>query len=173
MKQDEIVRFWGLQNLRRWMATDIANAAIPESAKTFLVDVGMPVQEGWTLRFDPEADILPRLSPHSSYRRFGFDDAVRLCLDEARGGAVIAVDIVDAVAPVGGQWYVNRDVVRFGACLVYYEQYRAAALETSEVEIEGVISATERLIRVEDPTAFEDANSWWPSIIQQMSHGLL
>ena len=173
MSPEEIVRFWDLQNLRRWTREDIATVAIPASAKAFLVEVGMPVQDGWSLRFDPEADVLPRLSPQSTYRRFGFDYEVRLCLDEARDGAVIAVDIVDTVAPAGGQWYVNRDVVRFGACLVYYEQYRAAALATSEAEIEAVISATEKLIRVEDPTAFEDANSWWPSIIQQMNHGLL
>jgi hypothetical protein len=37
-----------------------------------LIEVGLPYKEDWTLRFDPEADHVPRLPNKSNCRRIGF-----------------------------------------------------------------------------------------------------
>src|SRR5215468_6847370 len=60
MTRAEITGFWGPDNLARWSEAGLREVAIPDSAKSFLVEVGMPVRVDWTLRFAVPADEVAR-----------------------------------------------------------------------------------------------------------------
>ena len=165
----EIANYWGRENLKRWSESSLDDVAIPQTSKRFLIEVGLPCKEDWTLRFDPEADELPRLSNNRNCRRIGFDDFIPICLDEKCAGSVVAVETV-----VGGSdRFINSDVERFGEFLVLYQEYRKAARTVSEEEILKIIPSIEDRMRNIDPKAFDDCNNYWPVIVEQMNQGLL
>jgi hypothetical protein len=134
-----------------------------------LIEVGLPYKEDWTLRFDSEADHLPRLPKKANYRRIGFDDLVPVCLDEKRGGCVVAVE----TAVGGSKRFINSSVECFGEFLVLYQEHWKAARAVSEEEIVKFISGVEERIRKADPEAFDDPNNYWPVVVEQMNQGLL
>lgn len=134
-----------------------------------MVEIGLPYKEDWTLRFDAQADDLPRLPCKSRYRRIGFDDAVPICVDEGRGGCVVAVE-----TDIGGtERFINSSVERLGEFLILYEQYRRAARVLPEEEILKLIRTVESRMRDIDPNACEDLNNYWPIVVEQMNQGLL
>lgn len=166
---EDIMNFWGQENLKRWSESSLRGVAIPQSSKQFLIEVGLPYKEDWTLRFDPEADHLPRLPNRDNYRRIGFDDSVPVCLDEKRGGCVVAVE-----KEVGGlERFINSSVERFGEFLVVYQEYRKTARVVSEEEIIKLIPSIDERMRKTDPNAFADPDFYWPVILEQMNQGLL
>ena len=167
MERQDIIRFWGQENLRRWSEEDLRDVAIPRSSKSFLVEVGLPFREDWTLRFDRDSGPLPRLPNKSYYRRIGFDGPVPICLDEHGGGRVVAAE------HDGTARYINSSIEVFGESLVFYQQYRKEARTASDDEVQDIIAETEEHLRDADPTAFGDANNWWPVIVEQMKQGLL
>ena len=124
----EIVNFWGKDNLKRWSERSLDDAALPRTSKWFLIEVGLPCQEDWTLRFDSEADQLPSLPNKRHYRRIGFDDHVPVCLNEKQAGAVIAVETESG----GAERFMNSSVERLGEFLVLYQEYRRIARVVSE-----------------------------------------
>lgn len=169
MPHEETVKFWGYDNLKRWPESSLRDVNIPHSSKQFLMSVGLPCKEDWTLRFDPEADQLPRLPNKTSCRRIGFDDVVPICLDEERKGCVVAIE-----TDIGGtERFVNSSVERLGEFLVLYQEYRKAARTLSEAEILKLIPTIEARMRQIDPKAVDDPNNYWPVIIEQMNQGLL
>src|SRR5712691_11585156 len=169
MEREEIISFWGRDNLKRWSEANLRDVAIPRSSKSFLAEVGLPLAEKWTLRFDSKADQLPRLPNKSSCRRIGLDDVVPICLDEQHSGRIVAVE-----EGIGGtERYINSSVESFGQCLVLYQQYRTAARVSTEEDVQKVIITTEEQMRKIDPTAFRDPDNWWPVIVEQMKQGLL
>lgn len=169
MQWEQIIAFWGAENLKRWPEDSVREVSIPESSKAFLAQVGMPFREKWTLRFDPADCQLPRLPNHIYYRRLGFDDVVPICLDEQADGNVVALE-----REVGGtERYINSGVEAFGECLVYYQQYRQAVRGISGLDqIEKLIAAGESIYQT-DPSAFEHPDNWWPLILEEMHQGLL
>lgn len=168
MHTADIIRFWGRDNLRRWSEESLRDVAISASSKSFLAEVGLPLRADWTFQFDDEASWLPPLPNKPSYRRIGFDDPVPICLDERRKGCVVEVGDEFGYP----ERYFNASVELFGECLVYYQQYRLIARAT-EGDVSDLVAATEQRIRRADPTAFEDEESCWPLIIEQMSYGML
>jgi hypothetical protein len=132
------------------------------------VEVGLPCRADWTFQFDDEAIRLPRLPHKPSYRRIGFDDPVPICLDEQRNGCVVEVGDEFGYP----ERYFNSSVELFGECLVHYQQYRLIARATED-DVPDVVAATERRMRMADPAAFEDEESCWPVIIEQMTRGML
>jgi SUKH-4 immunity protein len=169
MQPEDIVSFWGKDKLKRFPEESLRDVLIPASSKSFLKDVGLPVGVDWTMRFGVDGDRLPRLSDRSQYRRIGFDDVIPICLDEQHGGQVVSVE-----QDVGGaDRRINANVQRFGECLVYYQRYRTSVQTADKDDIQKIIDATERSLRIADPTAFDDPNNWWPMIIEQMNQGLL
>jgi len=48
-----------------------------------------------------------------------------------------------------------------------------SVLGVSGDEALRLVAATEERMRSADPTAFKDAESWWPAIIEQMRDGML
>ncbi|MGO8843380.1 MAG: SUKH-4 family immunity protein [Methyloceanibacter sp.] len=169
MLHEDIVNFWGWENLKRWSEDSLRDVVIPQPSKQFLIQVGLPCNEDWTLRFDPEPDHVPRLPNKANYRRIGFDDDVPICLDEKRDGCVVAVE-----TEVGGsERFINSSVERFGHFLVLYEEYRKAARAVSEEVIVKIIPGIEERMRKADPKVFDNPNNYWPVIVEQMNQGLL
>jgi hypothetical protein len=169
MLPEDIVNFWGGENLKRWSEDSLRDVAIPQASKRFLNEVGLPCEEDWTLRFDPEGDRLPRLPDKANYRRIGFDDSVPICLDEKQDGCVVAVE-----TEVGtSERFINSDVEHFGEFLVLYQEYRNAARAVSEEEIVKIIPGIGERMHKADPKAFDDSNNYWPVIMEQMNQGLL
>lgn len=170
MAPEDIVAFWGADNLRRWSPDALRGVKIPQSSKDFLIRVGLPTKDvGWTMRFDDEAASLPRMPGKSTYRRIGFDDFVPICLDEARNGSVMLID---------PPWcaendFVNSSVEAFGQFVMWYQQYRQDGPGLTEPEVEPLIAETERRMRDRDAAAFADGNNFWPVILEQMYNGML
>ena len=166
MHPTEIVLFWKQSNLLRWPEALLKNVAIPNSAKLFLVEVGLPSGVDWTLRFDNATFDL--LEKHSGFRQFGYDDATPICFRET-DGAIVAVEIF----PMDKVIYLNASVEAFGAFLVLYQRYRTGARQFSEEDILRTIDATENEMHTEDPTALVSPNNYWSLILEQMRQGLL
>ena len=168
MSREEIVQFWGNENLRQWTVESVGDLRIPASSKTFLVEVGLPIEDSWTLQFGP-TDRVPKLGDDGRYRQIGVDDVVPICLDEEGGGQVIANETT-----LGGpERYVNASVEQFGEFLVHYERYRRAARTVAEEDIQEVIESTKASMLSIDDTAFASPENWWPVIIEQMIAGML
>jgi hypothetical protein len=168
MQRAEIIRYWGRDNLKRWSRDVLRRVTIPESSKSYLVEVGLPFRADWTFQFDDDASRLPQLPNKPSYRRIGFDDPVPICLDEERHGCVVEVGDEFGYP----ERYFNSSVEFFGECLVYYQQYRLIARGTED-DVPDLVAATERRMRKADPAAFTDEESCWPLIIEQMTYGML
>ena len=169
MASHESIAFWGPNNLKRWPKAYVEDLRIANSSKQFLAHVGLPCNENWTLRFDCDAESLPRLARRPSFRRFGFDGAVPICLDEDFNGRVVA----DETEINGEERMINSSVEHFGEFLVLYQQYRHSARIMSEDQVLALIPRIERRMREIDPDALHDPSSYWPLILEQMKQGLL
>jgi hypothetical protein len=163
MDHHQIIEFWGSASPKRSPRANVADVVIPESSKTFLVTVGLPTNVGWTLRFDDDGTLLPRLST-TRLRRFGYDDVVPLCLDELAHAAVLADE-----SGVGGTTrFINSSVERFGECLVHYQTYRMKVRGLAESEARNLIRDTGQHLRNADAIALEDGHNWWSVILEQI-----
>jgi hypothetical protein len=167
MERQEIIDFWGKDNLKRWPEASLRDVAIPDSSKSFLTEVGLPFREDWTFLFDPETDYLPQLPNKPSYRQIGLDYVVPMCLDEGKLGRVVWVEEVGRM-----ERYINSSVERFGECLTIYQQCRRRG-PVPENEIQEVVDEMEHQMRTADPSAFDDPDDFWPVIIEQMRDRLL
>ncbi len=169
MSDEEIIGFWGKENLERWSDPRLADWHVPTESKLFLTRVGLPCRGDWTLRFtrEPDQPHLPSIGAH--HRLIGYDDIVPICLDERTGGRVVALE-----ESVGGtERFINSRVEQFAQALVLYERYRKRVRGLAEHEAQDLIAKTSQQLRAVDPAAFSDPNNWWPVIIEQMRHGLL
>src|SRR5262245_55525350 len=118
MTDADIIQFWGEKSLVRWRSDVIAATGLPAEAKRFLVDVGLPCDVDWTMRFNTEGGRLPELADHPGYSIIGRDYVVPICLDEARDGRVVSF------SGRGEEEFMNSNVHLFGEFLVLYQQYR-------------------------------------------------
>jgi SUKH-4 immunity protein len=169
---NEITRFWGIDNLQRWDEQTVQQTNLPESSKWFLANVGLPSKEKWTFRFDASVKDLPRLEGRPECRIIGYDYDVPICADEARAGVVVSIE--DSCP--NSERFVNSSVEQFGHFLTLYQEYRRIARHFTEDdldEITGLIDNVESRMRAGDSSAFETPNNWWPTILSQMRSGLL
>ncbi len=170
MSNDEIISFWGFHNLKRWPEENVRLLRISEASKRFLIEVGFPCkEEDWTLRFDGETDTFPRLPGKPDYRTIGYDYIVPICLDENRGGSVLA----DEAVVNGPERFVNSSAELFGEFLVHYQKYRCSAKDLSEKEVQALISHIEGIMQEKDRDALESPKNWWPGLLEQMKDGFL
>jgi len=170
VSNDEIIKFSGYENLRRWPEQNVRDLKIPDSSKAFLIEVGLPPKEkDWTLRFDTDTDAFPALPGKPYYRAIGFDYIVPICLDESRGGSVLA----DEAVVNGPERFVNSNVELFGEFLAHYEKYRCSVRGLSEKEVQALISGIEKIMQENDREALEGPENWWPGLLEQMRDGFL
>ena len=168
MEDREIMEYWGEGNLFRWKEDDIKDSAVPQSAKKFLITVGLPCNETWSMKFDNTVSKLPRLARKTHLCQIGWDYEVPLCID-ATNGIVVAAE-----CDIGGDVrFINSNVKLFGECLVYYGKYRKKIQTTPDDNLEGAIKLVEEQVKKSDPRAFSNKENWWPVIIEQMHQGFL
>jgi hypothetical protein len=168
MLREQIVSFWGSLNLRRWPVASLRDASLPDTAKSYLLDPGLPSRVDPTFRFGPEGDQLPRIKDRPNYLRIGFDDDVSICLDEVQAGRVMWL---------GGEFnvldrYINSDVETYGECLLYFQQGRNASRDLPEEAKPPIVAAVKEKIRRADSTAFADPENAWAVMFEQIEAGL-
>jgi len=168
MDTKELINLWGYANLRRWLREDLDEVGIPERSKQFLVEVGLPKNEDWTLKFDLPPPGFVQLANNPTWWQIGWDDPVPICLDEVSGGAVIA-DASDGALPM----FVNSSVEQFGMCLGLYERYRRATRDVAEDARLTAVARLESEVQRVDPEAVTSNANYWPLIIEQLNDGLL
>lgn len=168
MQGNEIVDFWGIENLNRWNVEDLEDLDVSESAKRFLSDVGLPKQSDWTLRLGEDRGSLPRLKERPTCRVIGYDDYVPICVDEENDGRIIEVERWPSSVRV-----INSSVQHFGAALVQYQRYRIEVQSVGEDHVEAFIDEIEKMLKEIDTAAYSAPGAWWPLIIEQMRDGLL
>jgi hypothetical protein len=168
MSNEEMIQFWGEDSLVKWPRDLLARIDLPNDAKRFLAEVGLPCVSDWTMRFDLTLDQMQQATIEPRCFIIGYDYKCPILLDKQKRGSVISVE------HGRNERFVNTDICRFGECLVLYQQYRLAVRAMDDEEkIQNLISNTENAMRAIDPTAFADANDWWAVIIEQMRSGLL
>ncbi|MBO0723910.1 MAG: SUKH-4 family immunity protein [Blastocatellia bacterium] len=165
MEDRKIIEFWGDGNLLRWKEENVKHSAIPQTAKAFLITVGLPRSETWSIKFDNGGTLL-YLSERRFYKIGSDDDLVPICIDEISGYIVSIED--------GDLRFINSTIELFCESLVYYHEYRESTKNIPEDDnIYEIIKLTEEKLKATDPSGFSNNNSWWPVIIEQMHHGFL
>ena len=165
MERQEIIDFWGPEKLIRWPQSATSALRVPEQSKSFLCEVGLPIQEDWNFRFDGN-DRFPPLKDKPHYRRIGIDDPMPFCLDEEGNGRVI--EVTDKL-----ELFVNSSVELFAECLLLFQQYRNAAYGRPKEEGDQMLEITRARIETADPPALADPNTFWSLIVEQMEYELL
>jgi hypothetical protein len=169
MTRDEMKRFWGSGNLIRWPRQVLESTHLPEDAKSFLAEVGLPLNVDWTMRFNLDTRQVFRTGKNHTHCIIGFDDTVPICLREDRGGIVVWAE------EGGPERFANSSVMALGEFLVLYQTYRTADLGPAESEddLTALIDHTEEIMRSKDPRSLAGPENVWSVIVEQMRDGLL
>jgi len=167
MTRDEFIEFWGNSNLRRWPQHCLRDVAIPESSKSFLVEVGLPAFEDFCIEFDPHVGDLPRLPDRPEYRQIGFlYELVPICLNELANGCVFSID----GGPSSMSRYLNASVEQFAECLIVYVCLRRNSRLETTTESTKLEEQFERDMLKVDPTVFHDPDNFWAVIVEEMKY---
>jgi hypothetical protein len=173
MLREQIVSFWGSRNLRRWPVASLREASLPDAAKSYLSDIGLPSRVDPAFRFGPVNDQLPRVKDRPDYLRIGAEGDVLICLDAAQGGRVMwlggDVNLPGRHINPAVDRYINADVERFGECLLYFQQLRDTVRYSREdPQLEITEASTKEKIRRADPTAFADPDNLWAVTFEEI-----
>jgi|WetSurMetagenome_2_1015567.scaffolds.fasta_scaffold17249_2 hypothetical protein len=170
MTTAEVIQFWGKQNLIRWPRAILDSTLLPEEAKAYLAEVGLPLNVDWTMRFDLDARRISRWEKNKAYCIIGYDYLVPICLREDQQGCVVWVE--DEGGP---ERFGNFSVVAFGEFLALYQKYRLAILKLGDNEgsIQKLINETESAMKSVDPVALAGPENVWSTIVEQVRDGML
>lgn len=163
MDDHEIIEFWGYHNLLRWNEDALKGSSIQQPAKTFLMTVGLPRSETWSIKFDNSGIRVFRFDNH--FYQIGLDYEIPICIEEDVG-CIVAIEHEKPRL-------INSSIRLFCESLSYYHEYRETLKKHCENNCEDVIEMTEKKIQNSDPMVFNDNNNWWPVIIEQMRNGFL
>lgn len=164
MSPEEIIAYWGRKRLRRYAPEAVRQAAIPQTSKDFLLNVGFPTGDlgATSLHFDDEGFNLPRLPGRTWYCRFGRDEDVPLCVDERRDGCV--VEVKTRRTPEG---FMNSRVEDFGVFLTLWQQFRTSQHRSQEESLRR-LRLCEHKMRQRDPAAFAAPENGWAVILEDL-----
>lgn len=178
MERDEIARFWGQENLRRWPEPCVRELRIPESSKSYLVQVGLPAFQDDHFQFDPLVGDLPRLAGRPQFRTVGLmSEFVPICLDEQANGSVMSMDtemleLTKTTNPSALDRYINSSVERFAECLILFLRLRRTVRVATEAEFATMLPQFEMDLLKVDPTVFGSPENLWAVIVWEMKEGL-
>jgi hypothetical protein len=89
MQDQEIIDFWGRENLIRFSQAEVADLALSSRSKSFLCEVGLPSPKNdrmWEYtNYHFEVGKLQRMPDRKSCFRIGVGP-LTFCIDEERGG---------------------------------------------------------------------------------------
>jgi hypothetical protein len=161
MNRQDMVRFWGEENLLRWTSADVSALNIPESSKTFLVEVGLPLKGDWMWEFEWEKD-LPRMPGRPQARCLGYSFGSPIVLDELRSGCVTW-----AQTQSDKERYQNASVEQFAESLV---EYQKLAVPWGSAAARSAVSSFRRILDRIDSTAFDDPENAWSRVVEDLEY---
>ncbi|MET9378853.1 nucleic acid/nucleotide deaminase domain-containing protein [Streptomyces sp. NPDC002992] len=178
-RRDELVQHFGREGLRRFPQASLLGARLPESAQVLLEESGVPLNVAPYFEA-PAADdpvALGVVAAHSkaprphhameNWPRIGFDGLAHLCVRP--DGAVQAVLLQDIVEDM----FVNTDVSTLGASLLALDRALPLISAASGLqEAAGVFRDLNAELRRIDAAAFEERESWWPRVLDDVRHTL-
>lgn len=176
---DELVRHFGRDGLRRFSRTALSGARLPRTAAGLLSTTGLPVVVPPHFRAADEDEPVPLGAvaarsagprPHpemENWPRVGGDGLAHLCVRP--DGAVQAV----VLSGVVDDMFVNTDVSTLGASLVALDRARTLLTTSSGLqEAAAIFRDVSADVRRIDPAAFEERESWWPRVLDDVRHTL-
>jgi hypothetical protein len=171
MNYRELVRWWNPESLKHWSRGMVARVKISDSAKDFLVDVGLPKEDEETnLTFDDRSDDLPSLPAISHYRVLGFNAGHPICIDESRKGRLVLHEGGGEIS----ERHMNAGVLEFARCLAAYREYlEKASDDPSREPDQKLIDTLEDKISFFDESAIANEESFWAVILEQLRTGLM
>ncbi|MGA4980158.1 nucleic acid/nucleotide deaminase domain-containing protein [Streptomyces cinereoruber] len=178
-RSDELVQHFGYEGLRSFGQTQLAGARLPEASAMFLRGTGVPVgvapyfraplvNEAVGLGVFASRSQKPR--PHAvmeSWPRIGFDGLGHLCVRP--DGAVQAVFLSNVVDDM----FVNTDVMALSASLLALDRAQPLIVAASGLgEAAAVFRELSTELRQIDGAAWENRESWWPRVLDDVRHTL-
>ncbi|MEV6358151.1 nucleic acid/nucleotide deaminase domain-containing protein [Streptomyces hydrogenans] len=178
-RSDELIQHFGHEGLRLFGRVLLSGARLPEASAVFLEGTGVPVDVAPYFRA-PLADEPVGLGafasrakgqrPHQemeSWPRIGWDGLAHLCVRP--DGAVQAVVLSDVVDDM----FVNTDVAALSASLLALDRAQPLIAAASGLgEAAAVFRDLSAELRQLDAAAFEDRESWWPRVLDDVRHTL-
>jgi len=177
MERDEIVSFWGQDNLRRWPEQCLRDLEIPQPSKSYLINVGLPAFKDEHIQFDPLVGSPPRLAGRPQFRTIGLmSEFAPICLDERSDGSVMfmgteMLELSKHINP-SADGYINSSVERFAECLILFVQFRRTVRLAKEAEFSKLEKQFERDLLKADPSVFSDPENLWAVTVWEMKEGL-
>jgi hypothetical protein len=157
----DVMRLFGEANIARFAADVVGSLPIPSSARNVLADAGVPEET----EFFAAAEIPQAVS--GGYTQIGTDYGTNICVDSA--GQVHSID-------ASGEYpdrFVNSDLEAFLRFLALVLAEREASEGLSDEELDERVEVLADVLAGIDKEAFEDPESWWSVIFEQMRDGLL
>jgi hypothetical protein len=178
MERHEIVSFWGQDNLRCWPEQCLRDLEIPQSSKSYLINVGLPAFKDEHFQFDPLVGNPPKLSGRPQFRTIGvMSEFIPICLDERLNGCVMSMDtemleLAKHINPSALDRYINSNVERFAECLILFVQLRRTGRLAKDADFSKLAKQFERDLLKVDPTVFNDPENLWAVTVWEMKEGL-
>ncbi|MEU2119455.1 SUKH-4 family immunity protein [Streptomyces sp. NPDC016459] len=178
-RHDELIQHFGRKGLRRFERASLLGARLPDTAQAFLEETGVPRGVGSYFRPPGDRDplalgvvavrsSLPR--PHEAmedWPRIGGDGLAHLCVRP--DGAVQAVFLQDVTEDM----FVSTDVSKLSAALLALDRaLPLMAVASGLTEAAAVLRDLNAELRRIDPVAFEERESWWPRVLDDVRHTL-
>lgn len=176
---DMMVQHFGLEGLRRFGQTSLSAARLPQTAAAFLKESGVPVGVAPYFHAPLDDDPIPLgvfavrsegPQPHAvmgAWPRIGFDGLAHLCVRP--DGAVQAVVLNGVVDDM----FVSTDVSMLGASLLALDRAQPVIAAASGLEDSAaVFRSLSAELRQIDAEAFEERESWWPRVLDDVRHVL-
>lgn len=169
MTNDDIILSWGKENLYQWTAEKLAATRISRESARFLGDVGLPINQNWTLEFNLDKTNLPKHKLTDNFVIIGYDDIVPLCIDLNYSDCVKAIQSVVALP----NQFANSSVRLFGECLVVFQHYRVAVQKMTDDDALTLVKSVERQFMNIDAESVGSKNTFWSTTLEQMKSGNL
>lgn len=165
---NEIVEFWGFENLKRWPEAAVSPLKISQASKEYLINVGLPKKLDRTIRFGTDFENFPRLDHKPHYRVIGFDLDNSICIDEQKNGRVVCVytekaseALINSSVELLGE-FLTQDR-KFGKLSESY--YEGKSENLTEEDIQKAFLLLEKRLQSLDPAAFGDDDNVWPILL--------
>ncbi len=152
---------------RTWPDSTLQGLRIPAAALDYLRRVGLPVDTGWSLQFASAEDAGRRMGGGHRFVLVARDDAMYVCLDEERGGAVVALS-PDEDDPM----FVCSSVMQLARLERVFWDTVQDAVHTPAEEAQGIYDELETRMRSIDPESLASHEYYWPLWLEQYRQGI-
>ena len=181
MTPEQFSRSWGV-GLIRTEPVALAGVNIPDNAKRFLMEAGLPSEADYDISFDRPEDELPTLpeafpngydfpAAYQQFRPIGVDGATLLCLQEETG-YIYSIDIDGQGIPIR---FVNSGVTELAECLLVNRVVPQDAegngkdlehREDADESTHGLVGTLAQKMHEIDPSAMNNAENYWPQFFR-------